>query len=488
MKRSVIMFLMLFVFVFAIAETAIENVASDVFPTFENDKVRITFDPNGGKIIEYLLKGYESSEGGEHYNLLPPLAATYPAEIEGSGIKDINQLLYDVEETDRGMKFSSKVGDISISKEYIFQPGTYFLEVELTLSNDGDEEYETDEVQIQWGPKIWSPGLSKTMGKRYSGAVVYAEDKVKNKALGKKLGLAYTDFHWMGYNSLYFAVVFFNSPEITKGEIFKSRSGDFWVSAAYDARSILPQESTSFTLKTYIGPKSTAVLKDHGGELNKLVSMGLFGFLTKLIIFLLKTIYGVIPNYGLAIIIITLMIKLLLFPLSTASIKSMKKMSKIQPELKKLQAQYKDDPKKLNEETMKLYKIFKVNPMGGCLPVLVQLPFFWAIYSAFSVSIELRGANFIFWIKDLARPDTIATIFGMPINILPILMGVAMYLQQEIQGTQHSQSDSAKYMKFLPFVFLIFFWNMPSALVLYWLTNNILSIIQTLVIYRQNEK
>ena len=166
----------------------------------------------------------------------------------------------------------------------------------------------------------------------------------------------------------------------------------------------------------------------------------------------------------------------------------MKKMSKIQPELKKLQAQYKDDPKKLNEETMKLYKIFKVNPMGGCLPVLVQLPFFWAIYSAFSVSIELRGANFIFWIKDLARPDTIATIFGMPINILPILMGVAMYLQQEIQGTQHSQSDSAKYMKFLPFVFLIFFWNMPSALVLYWLTNNILSIIQTLVIYRQNEK
>lgn len=387
-----------------------------------------------------------------------------------------------------GVTFTANIDGYKVEKSYIFEKDRYFCTVLVKITNNTTKPLVINDLEIQWGPDIVSDEKSKAMKSRYEGSFYYDGKKVRRHVLKKKLDLNIsTDFNWLGFHSRYFAVVFLKDKNIIRGEIFKDTNYRTWFSAHFLKTEIKSGKTKTFKVKYYVGPQSIFVLKKHGHDLNKMISLGLFGFLTKFFIIFLAFLFKLVHNYGIAIIIITFLLKLVLLPISNSSIKSMKKMAELQPELQKLQKLYKDNPQKLNEETMKLYKLFKVNPLGGCLPLLVQLPFFWAIYQAFSVSIDLRNASFFWWITDLSSPDTVAHIIGIPINILPILMGVAMFIQQELQGTQQSHSSQAKWMKFMPFLFLIFFWNLPSGLVLYWLTNNILTIIQTMILYKKDE-
>ena len=213
-----------------------------------------------------------------------------------------------------------------------------------------------------------------------------------------------------------------------------------------------------------------------------------FGFtepIRELIVVILKFFYTFIPNYGVGIILFALFFKLIFFPLNQAQAKSMKKMQALQPKLKVINEKYKDNPQEKQKQTIQLYKKHKANPLGGCLPMIIQIPIFIALYSAFSNAYELWGAPFITgWIDDLSKPDTIYTIAesipvvgGINLNPLPVIMVASQFLQMKLT-TVSGDSNQQKMMMFLPFIMLFFFWNMPSGVVLYWIVFNVFSVLQ----------
>jgi YidC/Oxa1 family membrane protein insertase len=240
--------------------------------------------------------------------------------------------------------------------------------------------------------------------------------------------------------------------------------------------------STAVHFTVFAGPKELrqlAAIDGNGKSLAELVFYN-YGWVRVLrpdvwLLRPLQWLYGVTHNYGVAIIIITMIIKLLFYPLTMKSFKSMQAMQHLQPQMKRLQEMYKNDRQKLNEEMMKLYRDQKVNPLGGCLPMVVQIPVFIALYQVLYTSIELRHAGFIWWIKDLSAPD----------HPLAIIMGASMVIQQWMTPTT-GDPRQAKMMLFMPIIFTFMFLNFPAGLVLYWLVNNMLTIAQQYVMLRQH--
>jgi YidC/Oxa1 family membrane protein insertase len=208
-------------------------------------------------------------------------------------------------------------------------------------------------------------------------------------------------------------------------------------------------------------------------NLHKLVDYGLLSFISVIIFWLMNAVYGIINNWGVAIILVTTFIKLLFFPLSAKSYKSMAKMRKLHPQIKTLQKLYKSDRHQLSRKMIDLYKSEKVSPIGSFLPMLIQIPVFIALYWVLLESVQLRHSPFIFWLKDLSDKD--------PYFVLPLLMGFSMFIQQKINPTSTAAFPS-KFMLLMPVVFTLFFLSFPSGLVLYWLTNNIITIFQQVCI------
>ena len=228
--------------------------------------------------------------------------------------------------------------------------------------------------------------------------------------------------------------------------------------------------------RMFYGPKEDQELLKFGHNLEMSHDMTL-EILAAPLLDLLRWIYGYVGNYGVAIIILTIIVRVVLFPLTFKGMKSMKRMQQLTPRMKKLQEKYKNNKEKLNKEMMEMYRKNKVNPLGGCLPMLLQLPVFFALYSSLSSAVELRHAPFIFWISDLSQPDGL--------GITPLLMGASMFIQQKMTPqTAMMDSTQAKIMQMLPFIFTIFTFTFPSGLTLYWVTSNILSIAQQQIINR----
>jgi YidC/Oxa1 family membrane protein insertase len=255
-------------------------------------------------------------------------------------------------------------------------------------------------------------------------------------------------------------------------------------------QAIGPNEAKSFAYTLYFGPKKLQILEGAGNELAKSVDFGWFDVLGKPMLWLLNFFHQYSNNYGTAIILLTILIKLVFWPITQKGMNSMKNMQKLQPKIAKLRERYKGDPAQMNQEMMTLYKTYKVNPVGGCLPMLIQIPFFFALYQVLLASIELRHAPFMLWIHDLSAPDRLWIGFDIPylhgIPILTLLMGASMYLQQKMTPTT-ADPMQARIMQFLPIVFTVMFINFASGLVLYWLINNLLSILQQYLINRKNK-
>ncbi len=250
----------------------------------------------------------------------------------------------------------------------------------------------------------------------------------------------------------------------------------------------------------YMGPLDIKALKAYGVGLEKTIDLGRLRFFSKFILDLMIWMGGFIPNIGVVIIILSILTKVLFYRLTHKSFKSMKDMQRLQPKIKELQEKYKDDKNRLNKETMKLYKEGGVNPLGGCLPLLFQMPVFIALFSVLRNTIELRGAPFVLWINDLSSPDVLfdfgvkLPFLGSAFHMLPLLMGVAMFVQSKTGGGSPTGGPTAgaagqqKMMQtMMPIVFTVMFYNMPSGLVLYWLVNNIFSIVQQYIVHRQIE-
>lgn len=247
-----------------------------------------------------------------------------------------------------------------------------------------------------------------------------------------------------------------------------------------DNAIVFIKNTGDFKTSGYIGAKDHKTLESIDARLTDVIEYGWFTFIAKPMFGFLNLLYGYIGNWGWAIVVLTLIIRLVLFPLTYKGMLSMNKLKELSPKIKELQTKYKGDPQKLNAHMMELYKKHGANPMGGCLPIIMQIPIFFAIYRVLLNAIELKAAPWILWIQDLAVMD--------PYFVLPILMGLTMFLQQKLTPTTFTDPMQEKIMKFLPLIFTFFFVTFPAGLTLYWFVNNVCSVIQQIFVNKLFEK
>lgn len=237
----------------------------------------------------------------------------------------------------------------------------------------------------------------------------------------------------------------------------------------------------------YIGPKDYVLLDKLGGEQDRVMQFGFFGFVSKFLLLIMRGIHAIIPSWGLTIIILTVLVKLILWPLTTAQVRSSRKMMKIQEPMKKLREKYSNNPQKLQSEVLKLFRDHKVNPAAGFLPLFVQIPIFLGLYFMLRTTADMRFMSFL-WIKDLALPDTIASIGGFNLNLLPLLMGATMIWQMNVMPNPSAEGAQKFIIKVMPFVFLFICYRFPAALVLYWTVQNLLTIAQQIILKNKDDK
>lgn len=240
--------------------------------------------------------------------------------------------------------------------------------------------------------------------------------------------------------------------------------------------SIAPGATVTKSFEIYAGPKELARLRKLGPNQDAVLDFGMFGFISEFLLWAMNTLHGWLGSYAAAIIVLTLIIKSGLWPIQNKATNEMRKMSSLSPKMAELKEKYKDDPQKMNEETMKLYREYGVNPFSGCLPMLIQIPIFFGFYAMLGTAIELRNSSF-FWIHDLSQPDTIGHVLGFPVNLLPIIMSFTMIWQMVITP-KSGDAAQQRILYFMPVIFLVFCYNYASGLALYWTTQNIFSIVQ----------
>jgi YidC/Oxa1 family membrane protein insertase len=323
-----------------------------------------------------------------------------------------------------------------------------------------------------------APPGDPRMAQTYTGAALYTEqDKYQELPFGKfgpidkeTLASKPSNNGWIAMVQHYFVAAFLPRDKVQRDFYTKRLAEDFYsVGVKVPLGPIAPGATARVTVPLYAGPQDQDHLKAVAPGLEHVVNYGLFKVISEPLFWVLKFFHGLMGNWGLAIIVLTVVIKLIFFPLSAASYRSMAKMKLVTPRLMKLREQYADDKTKMNQAMMELYKTEKINPLGGCLPILVQIPVFIALYWVLFESVELRHAPFYLWIKDLSAPD--------PWYVLPTLMMASMIVQTKMNPTPPDPVQ-AKVMMIMPFAFGVMFYFFPSGLVLYWFVNNILSILQ----------
>ena len=386
---------------------------------------------------------------------------------------------------------------VEIRKVYTFRRGSYVVDVAYHIRNGGSVPWSGRLHGRLWRtPVEESGGIFRTY--TYTGAVFSTAkdpyEKVDFSEIAKRAQQRARDPEWQGKPDQsatggwaamiqhYFAVAWLPDPTATNHyytlyEAHGEAGGrPRYAAALYTDKLLAPGETGTIRLKAYIGPKIQHLMEEAAPRLELTVDYGWLTIIAQPLFWLLDKIHRFVHNWGWSIIILTILIKLAFFKLSAASYKSMARMRKLQPRLVTLRERYAGDKARLNQAMMEMYKEEKINPLGGCLPILVQIPVFIALYWVLLESVELRQAGFIFWLTDLSVYD--------PYFVLPILMGLTMLVQQRL-NPMPPDPIQAKVMMALPFVFTFFFLFFPSGLVLYWFVNNLLSIAQQWVITKR---
>jgi YidC/Oxa1 family membrane protein insertase len=372
------------------------------------------------------------------------------------------------------VRFSYSDGkSVRAEKVIRFTGGTYEIGIALHVWANGQEVMPS----LIWGPGIGnlSPEEIKKRVTSSVGVAVYTGGKayrVDEKKYKPEMS-AWNFVDWAAYEDNYFAALFLLPPQKGQAMFLQDVQGP--------GRAPVYFLSVSRPERAFIGPKDFDALKAFGHDARKAINFGAFGSIAEVLLISVKFFYKLIPNWGMAIILLTLVIKIIFFPLTYSSTKSMAKMADLQPKLKAIRAKYKkaktdiEQRRQMNEEMMKLYKEHGVNPAGGCLPLLIQLPIFWGVFRMLVASVEFRHAPFALWIQDLSVRD--------PYYVTPVLMGVTQYITQKMTPTTADPSQ-AKMMMIMPFFMTVFFMNFQSGLILYWLTTNVLQIAQQAIMNR----
>ncbi|WP_310600180.1 membrane protein insertase YidC [Desulfobulbus sp.] len=379
----------------------------------------------------------------------------------------------------------------TVVRTLTFKGDSYLVKVEYKVQNTTDKALQVSPaLTLTNEPFAHAAGNSEFL---FHGPAAYANGKLvetKLKSLTEGPVVLQGKISWAGFIDNYFmtAVVPTSGNAVTVTQQGSEKQARTVISEGI--LGIGAHEAKTFAYSLYFGPAKLNILEAAGNDLAKSVDYGWFDVLGKPMLWLLNFFHAFTGNYGVAIILLTVLIKLLFWPITQKGMKSMKNMQKLQPKIAKIRERYKGDPAQMNQEIMTLYKTYKVNPIGGCLPMLIQIPFFFALYRVLMAAIELRHAPFMLWINDLSAPDRLWIGFDIPylhgIPILTLLMGASMYFQQKMTPTA-ADPTQARIMQFLPIVFTVMFINFASGLVLYWFVNNLLSMLQQYLINRQNK-
>ncbi len=415
-----------------------------------------------------------------------PLAVTFPEssiDIAPDSIYEANTASLNLTDTKekQNLVFTQTYDDkIKVEKTFTFNPQNFTINLEVKVHNLTDIPL-SQMARLSWQQFADPNQEEDSYG--HDGPVVSVAKTVERQSLKElnKEKIYGPNILWAGYESKYFIASFIPSnPALTS--MIMNRDANNMISVGIKGqKELIPGgQSGSFSYTLYLGPKENDLLKAQNVGLEDAIDFGSWlKWLAIPLLWVVKFIHSYIPNYGVAIIILTLIIKIIFWPLGNISYKSMKGMQEIQPKIAALKEKYYNDKNKLTQETMALYRTHKVNPFSGCLPMIIQIPIFFGLYKALLYSIELRHSPFIWWIQDLSAKD--------PYYITPIIMGATQFIQQKMTPTMGDPMQ-AKIMLFMPLIFIFFFLNFPSGLVVYWLFNNIFSIGQQFYINKKLAK
>ena len=477
----------------ALTSPKTNNNASD-FPGKETT-IRVTTGlatyliTNKGAMVKSILLSKHKTEKGEPIDLVDQKdGAILPLALESNNneVTNILQNAYYQPSTELLELSESKptgtlkmqlthASGLSVLQEFTFRYNDFMVDINTQIKAPALASQNLS-YNVLYGPGMGGKVTSQTDYIVFSGATTFVNNErietppedIVNEVIYRG------DLAWTSFQNKYFGVALIPGEGIKSAVIKKS--GD----NVYVGLKMESIQSTAYSSHIlYAGTKELKVLEKSGHKLFRLMDYGWFGnkfaFLVKPLLKVLQYFYDMFNNYGWAIIFVTIIIKIIFSPLTHKSFKSMKGMHKVQPYVKVIQERHKGDRQKMNEEMIELYKKHKVNPLGGCLPMVLQIPVFIALYHALFFSIELRGAPFIGWIKDLSVAD--------PYYVWPVVMGVTMFLQQKLNPAIGDPTQQ-KIMMFLPIVFTFLFMSFPSGLVLYWTVNNILTISQQAYVYK----
>ncbi|PNG13488.1 membrane protein insertase YidC [Stutzerimonas stutzeri] len=486
----------------AVGEGQAASALPDAQPSSQLIRVRtdvldIAIDPRGGDIVDLRLPKYPRSQdrpdvpfqlfersAERTYEAQSGLIGDGPDKASGRPLYSSEQSQYQLGEGQDQLVVDLKYSEdgVSYTKRFRFDRGDYDFNVAYLIDNQSDKPWTGHMFGQLKRDSSKDPSSSKATGTAtYLGAALWTKDepytKVSMGNMDDKNLKKTVEGGWIAWLQHYFVTAWIPPADQTNQvQTRKDSQGNYIIGFTGPAVSVAPgsQGETSATL--YAGPKSQDQLEQLSPGLRLTVDYGILWFIAQPIFWLLQHIHALLGNWGWSIIALTVIIKLAFFPLSAASYKSMARMRAVSPKMQALKEQFGDDRQKMSQAMMELYKKEKINPLGGCLPILVQMPVFLSLYWVLLESVEMRQAPWMFWITDLSIKD--------PFFILPIIMGLTMFIQQQLNPTPPDPMQ-AKVMKLLPIIFTFFFLWFPAGLVLYWVVNNCLSIAQQWYITRK---
>ena len=458
----------------------------------ETDRHAVTFSNIGGAVKSIRLKEFRSQPGDEPLEVVSIRdQADYLFNIDATGAapgqaNNLSLAAYEKRREPDGVTYFLKTPDWEVTKRYILRNSMQGIELQLSIKN----------VSAAARPMSYRMVGGSGVTERTAEARQFIEtvSSIDGKLVTyrkSKDGRVITPgaVKWSAVKNKYFSVIL--KPLIACKEQFCGEGADgIPVSGVgVDAGTIQPGASVENRFVLYVGPSHIPELQKFGYGLEETVNYGFFGGISKALIAVMRFFYSLVHSWGLAIILLSIFLNIILFPLTMKSFQSMQKMQALHPQMEKLKKLHKDNPQKLNKDIMELYKKYKINPLGGCLPMLLQMPIFIALYQALMKSIELRSSGFL-WIRDLSMPDAVRIpvtlpLIGNSVNILPLIMIVAMVFQQKMSSktmgaavTDEQKQQQKMMLIIMPIMFGFIFYTMPSGLVLYWVVNTTMTIIE----------
>ena len=476
-------------------------VASKDLIHVKTDVLELAIDPQGGDIAQLMLPLYPRRQdhpeipfqlfdnGSERtYLAQSGLTGTNGPDARPTGrpVYSSEQKTYQLADGQNQLNVDLKFSDggVNYIKRFSFTRGLYDLKVTYLIDNTSDKAWTGNLfAQLKRDASADPSSTTATGTATYLGAALWTSaepyKKVSMKDIDKAALKETVNGGWVAWLQHYFVTAWIpakNDSNVVQTR--KDNQGNYIIGFTGPALTVAPGAKAETSATLYAGPKSQAVLKELSPGLELTVDYGILWFIAQPIFWLLQHIHAIVGNWGWSIIFLTMLIKGIFFPLSAASYKSMARMRAVAPKLAALKEQHGDDRQKMSQAMMELYKKEKINPLGGCLPILVQMPVFLSLYWVLLESVEMRQAPFMLWITDLSIKD--------PFFILPIIMGATMFIQQQLNPTPPDPMQ-AKVMKLMPIIFTFFFLWFPAGLVLYWVVNNCLSIAQQWYITRKVE-